>query len=104
MTFSKTFPKKVEGSSYPKWEEVFLTYEEEITAEDEARKANINLMRECIKDAKAIMADTGLKEYQTNLIAIAKSLFDKRASHEVYWKENKAKEKFDATNNVQQQP
>ena len=29
MTFSKSFPKIVKGSNYPRWEEVFLTESEE---------------------------------------------------------------------------
>ncbi|MBT3303860.1 hypothetical protein HN592_00560 [Candidatus Woesearchaeota archaeon] len=104
MAFSKSFAKKVEGSTYPKWVEVYLTYEEEITVEEEARKANIKLMKECIKDAKLILGDVGMKDDET--ISVAKSLFEKRASHEIYWKESKAKEKFDSTNslNAQQQP
>ena len=47
-------------------------------------------------DAKLIMDDKGMKEYQSDLISLAISLFVKRASHSVYWKENKCKEKFDA--------
>ena len=96
MAFSKTFPKKVDGSTYPKWEEIYLTYEEEITVEEEARKANVKLMKECIKDAKLILGDVGMKE--DDVISVAQTLFDKRASHEIYWKESKAKEKFDKTN------
>ena len=52
-------------------------------------------MKECVDDAKEIMKDKGLKDYQTDLVNIAISLFEKRASHSIYWKENKAKEKFD---------
>ncbi len=101
MTFSKQFPKTFEGLT--KWQEVFLSYEEEITAEDNVRKENIKLMKECIKDAKSIMDNTGLKDYQSDLISIAKSLFEKRSSHEIYWKEKKAKEKFDSKNDVKPQ-
>ena len=53
------------------------------------------LMKECIDDAKALMQEKGLKDYQTDLINIAVALFEKRASHVIYWKESKAKEKFD---------
>jgi len=52
-------------------------------------------MKECIEDAKLIMKEKGLKDYQTDLIHMAISLFEKRASHSIYWKESKAKEKFD---------
>jgi len=103
MTFSKSFQKRVDGTSYPKWEEVYLTYEEEITAEDEARKENLRLMRECIKDAKGILGDIGYKDEQDSVVRAAISLFEKRSSHEIYWKEKKAKEKFDKLNNAGKQ-
>lgn len=95
MPFSKSFPKQSKTSSYPQWEEVFLTGAEEKEAEQKSRAENINLFRECIEDAKSIMKDKGLKDYQTDLINITTALFEKRASHTVYWKESKAKEKFD---------
>ena len=92
MAFSKKFPRDVEGSNYPKWEEVSLSEEEEKEVEENARKENIELMRQCVDDAKAIVAGKGLKDEDVSRIAI--SLFEKRASHEIYWKESKAKEKF----------
>ena len=95
MVFSKNFPRTVEGSSYPRWEEVFLTEEEEKAVEEKAGKENIELLKQCLSDAKKIMEEKGLKEYQSDLINLAIALFEKRSSHEVYWKENKAKEKFD---------
>ena len=95
MVFSKAFPRLKDGIT--RWEEVSLSYEEELTVEDQARKENIKLMIECIGDAKRIMGDQGLKDFQSDVITIAKALFDKRASHEIYFKENKAKEKFDQT-------
>jgi hypothetical protein len=95
MVFSKNFPRNVEGSNYPRWEEVFLTEEEEKAEEERSRQENISLMKECVEDAKKIMAEKDLKEYQSDLISLAISLFEKRASHVIYWKESKAKEKFD---------
>jgi hypothetical protein len=95
MPFSKNFPKSSDKTVYPKWEEVYLEEHEEHEAEEKAAKQNIDLMRECIHDAKAIIKDEELKPYQTDLINIAIALFEKRASHEIYHKENKAKEKFD---------
>ena len=95
MPFSKSFPKTIEGSSYPQWEEVFLTEEEEKEEERKCREENIKLMKECIDDAKKIIQEKSMKEYQTDIINMAISLFEKRASHSVYWKESKAKEKFD---------
>ncbi len=95
MTFSKTFPKSSDKSVYPKWIEVFLTAAEEKEQEALARSENIKIMKECIEDAKDIMKEKDLKKFQTNMVDIARSLFEKRASHEVFWKESKAKEKFD---------
>jgi len=96
MAFSKSFPRTTDKSSYPVWEEIFLTEQEEKEEEQKSRQENIALLKECIEDAKNVMREKGLKEYQSDLIHLAISLFEKRASHSVYWKENKAKEKFDA--------
>jgi len=52
-------------------------------------------MKQCIEDAKHIIESKNLKTYQTDMITVAIALFEKRASHIVYWKEEKAKEKFD---------
>lgn len=95
MPFSKTFPRTVKGSAYPKWEEVTISEQEEALEEQKCRIENTNLMKECIEDAKRIFAEQDLKHYQSDLIKIAIALFEKRASHSVYWKERKAKEKFD---------
>lgn len=96
MPFSKSFPKQSKTSAYPQWEEVFLTEAEEKETEQKSKTENINLFKECIEDAKSIMKERGLKDYQTDLVHIAVSLFEKRASHTIYWKESKAKDKFDA--------
>ncbi len=95
MAFSKSFPKTIEGSSYPQWEEVFLTEEEERGEEEKCREENTRIMKECTDDAKKIIQDKNLKDYQTDIINMAISLFEKRASHSIYWKESKAKDKFD---------
>jgi len=94
MPFSKAFPKKSENSVYPKWEEVELTSEEEKLADEKAREENIALMSQCIDDSKKIFAEKELKKYQTDMVRTAIALFEKRASHSVYHKERKAKEKF----------
>jgi hypothetical protein len=95
MAFSKSFPRTVKGSNYPIWAEIFLPEQEEREQEQLSRKENIILIKQCLEDAKSILKDSSLKDFQTNLISLAIALFDKRASHTVYWKENKAKEKFD---------
>jgi len=98
MAFSKSFPKIVKGKNYPIWEEVFLTEEEELVEEKRCRIENIKLMKECIDDAKKILREKNLKPYQSDLINLAIALFEKRASHSIYYKERKAKEKFDILN------
>ncbi|MCM2325364.1 MAG: hypothetical protein NDI94_02785 [Candidatus Woesearchaeota archaeon] len=94
MTFSKSFPI-TSDKSFTKWEEITLTNEEERYQESLARKDNIKKMNECIEDAKKIIEGNRLKPYQTDMIHVAIALFEKRGSHEIYYKENKAKEKFD---------
>lgn len=96
MVFSKSFPKTTDKSAYPKWVEIVLSEQEEKEIEELAHKENIRLMKTCLDDAKQIMAEKNQKPYQTDLVRIAIALFEKQASHSIYWKENKAKEKFDA--------
>ena len=88
MVFSKAFPRQIKGSSYSVWEEISLTDDEEKSIEESVRRENIDLMIECIEDAKKID--------NSKFIEIALTLFDKRASHVVFLKESKCKEKFDA--------
>lgn len=95
MAFYKRFPKPSRTSVYPRWEEVKLTEEEEKVEEQKAREDSVRIIKECIDDSRAIMKDKNLRDFETNMIRIAIALFDKRASHQVYWKERKAKEKFD---------
>lgn len=95
MLFSKSFPKTSKTSQYPQWEEITLTDAEEKEQEAISRAENIKLFKECVEDAKSILREKSLKDYQTDLISIAVSLFEKRASHVIYHKESKAKEKFD---------
>jgi hypothetical protein len=95
MPFSKTFPRQVKGSNYPVWEEIFLTEDEEEAQDSLCRTENIRIMNECIDDAKDIVEKNNLKRFQTDMVNIAISLFHKRASYAIHYKENKAKEKFD---------
>tara|TARA_Y100000310_G_C20672175_1_gene810873 strand:+ start:610 stop:918 length:309 start_codon:yes stop_codon:yes gene_type:complete len=96
MTFSKSFPKTVAGTTYPVWEEVYLTLEEEKEVEIEKRESDRILMEECVEDAKQIIIKAGMKQFETNVIRLATALFEKRASHVLYYKERKCREKFDA--------
>lgn len=96
MAFSKSFPRSIKGSNYPQWEEVFLEPEAELIIEDQCRQKNIKILKECLDDAKNVFEDKGLKGYETSVTNLAIALFDKRASHQVFEKERKLKEKFDA--------
>lgn len=98
MAFSKTFPKTLPGTNYPIWEEVSLSAEEEKQIEDQCRKENFQLLDECLSDAKIIAIKHGLNTDE-NRVQLAIPLFEKRASHVVFAKELKAKEKFDIKNN-----
>lgn len=94
MAFSKTFPRNVPGSNFPVWEEVFLTQQEERDVEDVCKRENVLLLHEALLDAKAVAIRHGINT-EENLVQLASALFEKRASHVVFWKESKAKEKFD---------
>lgn len=95
MVFSKSFPRRVEGTAYPIWEDIYLSEEEEQETEKKARKENYKLMMECIKDAQLMFEKLDLTKYQPDIMNIATSLFDKRASHVVFWKEELCQKKFD---------
>ena len=58
----------------------------------------LSRMQECIDDAKALIEEKGFKGFKEDILKAAIPLFEKRASHTVYWKESKCKEKFDAVN------
>lgn len=95
MPFSKSFPKTSKTSPYPQWEEISLTDEEEKAVEQKSREENIKLFKECITDAKSILIEKGVNESNSDVINAAIALFEKRASHVIYHKESRAKEKFD---------
>lgn len=97
MAFSKTFPKTIPGSTYPIWEEVFLTTPEEQQVEEQCNRENYLLMDQCVQEAKSLAIKNGINSDE-NIARIAVALFEKRASHVVFWKESKAKEKFDEKN------
>jgi membrane glycosyltransferase len=97
MAFSKSFAKNIPGTNYPVWEEIFLTPEEEKQVEERCKQENSILMDECLREAKHLVIKNGVNN-DNNIVALATALFDKRASHVIFWKENKAKEKFEEGN------
>ncbi|MBW2971928.1 hypothetical protein KY359_02730 [Candidatus Woesearchaeota archaeon] len=94
MVFSKSFPREVEGSNFPRWEEIFLSAQEEREREQVARQENLFLIRQCIADARNVLKDEKMMDMQSHVLSVALSLFKKRASHAVYYKEEKCHEKF----------
>ncbi len=94
MVFSKTFPREIKGSNYPKWEEIFLSAQEEREREQVARQENLFLIRQCIADARNVLKDEKMMDMQSHVLSVALSLFKKRSSHTVFYKEEKCKEKF----------
>lgn len=93
MAFSKSFPR-TKDQHFKVWEEVELSEEEEREQEKLAKEENTKLMKECIDQAKSIITEKGMKPYQSDVVHIGVALFEKISSHQVYWKEKKAKEKF----------
>ncbi len=94
MVFSKCFPREVDGSNYPKWEEIFLSAQEEREREQVARQENLFLIRQCIADARNVLKDEKMMDMQSHVLSVAMSLFKKRSSHAVFYKEEKCKDKF----------
>ena len=94
MVFSKTYPREIPGSNSPKWEEMFLSAQEEREREQVARQDFLFLIRQCIADAKNLLKDESMMDMQSHVLSIALALFKKRASHAVYYKEERCKEKF----------
>ena len=94
MVFAKSYPKQIPGSNYPIWEEVTLSDEEEKEVEDKLKKENFLIMDESIGEARALAIKNSMNT-EENVTKIAIALFEKRASHLVFLKENKTKEKFD---------
>ncbi len=93
MAFTKSFPKRSDKSVYPQWEEVTLSPEEELRAEALCREENNKIMAECLLDAKELLKSGDWKAYESSVVALAVALFEKRASHVAYWKEDLAREK-----------
>ena len=93
MVFSKSFPRELKDGS-TRWEEIFLSAQEEREREQVARQENLFLIRQCIADARNVLKDEKMMDMQSHVLSIAMSLFKKRSSHEVFYKEEKCKEKF----------
>lgn len=97
MPFSKRFPRDVPGSNFPLWEEIALTEEEEQEVEEACRQQNFRLLDDSLREAKTLAIKHAINT-EENVTNLAIALFEKKASHVVFWKESRAKEKFDAVN------
>jgi hypothetical protein len=93
MVFSKSYPRELNTGS-TRWEEMFLTAQEEREREQVARQENLFLIRQCIADARNVLKDEKMMDMQSHVLSMAMTLFKKRASHAVFYKEEKCKEKF----------
>jgi hypothetical protein len=94
MVFSKTFPREIEGSNFPRWEEMFLSAQEEREMEQIARQEYLYLIRQCMADARNVLKDESMMDTQSHVLGIALALFKKRSNHAVFYKEDRCKEKF----------
>ncbi|MBW2964305.1 hypothetical protein KY363_02495 [Candidatus Woesearchaeota archaeon] len=93
MVFSKSFPRETQDGS-TRWEEMFLSAQEEREREQVARQENLFLIRQCIADARNVLKDEKMMDMQSHVLSIAMALFKKRSSHAVFYKEELCKEKF----------
>ena len=93
MVFSKSFPRETNDGS-TKWEEMFFTAQEEREREQVARQENLFLIRQCVADARNVLKDEKMMDMQSHVLSVAMTLFKKRSSHAVFYKEEKCKEKF----------
>ncbi len=95
MAFSKSFPKSVKGKNFPEWVDVYLSEKEERFIEEEVRQKNIVIMKQCLNDAKSVLSSENMEFEESDIIRVARTMFEKLASHTVYAKERRCKDKFD---------
>ena len=67
MVYYKSFPKTTttkNGFVQTLWEEISLNDKEEFQIEKKAKQVNFAKMKDCINDAKKILEDMSMKDYQ----------------------------------------
>ncbi|MFT4250037.1 MAG: hypothetical protein ACMXYD_01610 [Candidatus Woesearchaeota archaeon] len=94
MAFRKRFPKDVPTSPYPQWRAVTLTKQQEEEIVASSQQQNLSLLKQCLQQAKVLVEQEGLKDYQTDIVTLAVALFEKQASHVAYHKEEYAYDLF----------
>lgn len=98
--FYKSFPVQSEDNKV-NWHEIYLTPKDERAALDEAAIADMELMDQCIEDAKKLLEKKSLKPFQNSVIGLATQLFAKQADHSVYFKEKKCREILNRMKNTE---
>jgi hypothetical protein len=94
MAFTKSFPKKIAPNLPPVWEEIALSEQEEKDIENKCKRQNYFLLDECLQASKSLAIKHSINTDE-NRTKIAIALFEKLASHSVFFKERAAKEKFE---------
>ncbi len=93
MVFFKSFARQ--DGKFTVWEDVTLSLTEEKEVENEAILENVKIMSKCINNAKRLFEREKMDMKQSDIVNVARALFDKRASHTVYAKERLCREKFE---------
>jgi hypothetical protein len=96
MVFSKSFPKYF-GKSI--WEIVSIDDSLEKEVEKRVLNENVVFMERSIENARQIFIQMKLKPVQSDIVIVAIALFEKRACHELYHKEDACKRIFSNLNN-----
>ena len=96
MAFTKCFPRERPATA---WQEVVLTPQEEQQIEAVAYSQNIHLLERCLLDTLELVRTCGLREQGivvdfSGLCQLSVALFEKSASHVVFFKERACKEKL----------
>lgn len=94
--FYKSFP--VRNEMGVKWEEIYLMPKDEKLAEEQANMQNLEVMQNCLDDAKQILSKNNYKLMQNSIVNVAMQLFSKRADHNVFYKERKCREILERIN------
>ena len=96
MSFTKSFPKERPATA---WQEVVLTPHEEQQVASVAYSEHLQLLERCLLDTLEMVRTCGLSEQGivldfSGLCQLSVALFEKSASHVVFFKERACKEKL----------
>lgn len=71
-----------------------MSEEEEKQVEEECKQENFKLLDDSLRQAKTLVIKHAINT-EDNVARLAVALFEKQASHVIFWKESRAKEKFE---------